>query len=241
MRILITNDDGIESPALPRLIEWAQKLGEVVAVAPRVEQSAKSHAIDFTRPLRVESVDLVAGARVYSVDSTPADCVRFALLGLREQFDFVISGINRGFNMGKDIMYSGTVAAVCEAAHYKIPAMALSTDPDCFDGAFAYLDRVWEYICQRDLFAHHGLYNVNIPMEAKGIRLTHQGGVYFEDAFYPDEAPFYRIDGAINPTDHQYPNDPTSDINSIYEGYASVTPLVSERTAWQVFEQLKEQ
>jgi 5'-nucleotidase len=240
MRILITNDDGIESPALPRLIEWAKKLGEVVAVAPKVEQSAKSHAIDFTRPLNVEPVALVEGARAYSVDSTPADCVRVALLGLREKFDLVISGINRGFNMGKDIMYSGTVSAVCEAAHYKIPALALSTDPECFDGAFAYLDRVWAYLEERKLFERHGLYNVNIPMDAKGIRLTHQGGVYFEDAFYPMEGTLYRIDGAINPTDHQYPDDPTSDINAIYEGYVSVTPLVTERTAWQVFEELKE-
>ncbi len=239
MRILITNDDGIESPALPRLAEWAKQYGEVTVIAPKVEQSAKSHAIDFTRPLEVLPVELCQGVRAFSVDSTPADCVRFALLGLREQFDLVISGINCGFNMGKDIMYSGTVAAVCEAAHYKIPALAFSTDPDCFDGAFAYLDRVWAYINERQLLARHGLYNVNIPMNAKGIRLTHQGGVYFSDAFYPDEGNFYRIDGAINPTDLDDPNDPTSDINAIYEGYASITPLVTGRTAWQVFEALK--
>ena len=98
MRILITNDDGILAPALPHLVEWAKKLGEVMVVAPKVEQSGKSHAIDFTRPIEIKKVDLFGDVVAYSMDSTPADCVRFAVLGLKEKFDLVLSGINRGFN-----------------------------------------------------------------------------------------------------------------------------------------------
>ena len=116
MRILITNDDGYSAEGIRALALWATKLGEVTVIAPKVEQSGKSHAIDFTRPIEIKEVDEIPGVRTVYVDSTPADCVRFAVLGRKEKFDLVISGINRGLNIGRDIIYSGTVAAVFEAA-----------------------------------------------------------------------------------------------------------------------------
>ena len=82
MKILITNDDGIQSPALPLLAEWAKKLGEVTVAAPKVEQSGKSQAINFMHPVEIVPVELVEGVTAYAVDSTPADCVRFGVLGL---------------------------------------------------------------------------------------------------------------------------------------------------------------
>ena len=98
MRILITNDDGIASVALSALAAWASRLGEVTVIAPRVEQSGKSHAIDFHRPLEIKQVPLLDGIEAWSVDSTPADCVRFGVLGLKKRYDLVLSGVNHGYN-----------------------------------------------------------------------------------------------------------------------------------------------
>ena len=103
MRILITNDDGIQSPVLPLLAKWAQKHGEVTLVAPKYEQSGKSHSIDFRNEIEVKKGDLVVGVEAYSVDSTPADCVRFAVNFLERKYDLCISGVNRGYNLGADM------------------------------------------------------------------------------------------------------------------------------------------
>ena len=95
MRILITNDDGLNAPGLVPLIKWCQKLGEVTTFVPKYEQSGKSHGIEFHKPFEVKEVELEDGIKVYSVDSTPADCVRYALLGMKLEFDLIISGINQ--------------------------------------------------------------------------------------------------------------------------------------------------
>ena len=129
MRILITNDDGIQGEGLLHLVKWAQKLGEVVVAAPKVEQSAKSHSIQIHECFEVKKVDYLPGVTAYSVDSAPADCVRILTLGMHEKFDLVLSGINRGLNVGSDIMYSGTVAAVFEASNLGMKAIAVSTEP----------------------------------------------------------------------------------------------------------------
>ena len=129
MRILITNDDGIQAPCLLPLAQWATKFGEVTVVAPKVEQSAKSHGIEIRNAFEVKKVDFGPGITAYSVDSTPADCVRFAVLGLQVQFDLVLSGINKGLNLGLDIMYSGTVSAILEADALCVPGIALSAPP----------------------------------------------------------------------------------------------------------------
>ena len=144
MRILITNDDGIQAPQLIPLVKWAQKLGQVTVAAPKVEQSGKSHGIELRKAFEAKPVDLVPGVTAYSVDSTPADCIRYMMLGRKEKFDLVISGINRGLNMGQDMMYSGTLAAVYEAVAYGMKAIALSTAPATSDTAVNQLDMVWD-------------------------------------------------------------------------------------------------
>ena len=115
MRILITNDDGYSAAGIRALALWARKLGDVTVIAPKVEQSGKSHAIDFTRPIEIKEVDEIPGVRTVYVDSTPADCVRYAILGEEKNYDLVLSGINRGVNMGVDLVYSGTCGAIFEA------------------------------------------------------------------------------------------------------------------------------
>ena len=145
MRILLTNDDGMHASQLIPLIRWCRKLGDVTVAVPKVEQSAKSHGIEIHKPFEAKQVSLAPDVTVWAVDSTPADCVRFAVLGLKMEFDLVISGVNRGLNVGTDIMYSGTAAAVFEAGNLGIPAVALSTEPKFYDRATQHLDEVLEF------------------------------------------------------------------------------------------------
>ncbi len=239
MRICITNDDGIHSEGLRRLVGWASKLGEVIGYAPQVEQSAKSHAIEIHKAFSVKPDHVDGAARAYAVDSTPADCVRFAILGAQEKFDLVISGINRGLNIGRDIMYSGTVSAAFEAAALDAPAaLALSTEPGSFDEAITHLDRIWTYITERGLYGKCPIWNVNIPHGTTGeMHITRQGGPYFSDAFRADPEDMYMPLGkdVFTPT-------PDSDFDTdcvLRHRHISLTPLTIDRTDLQAFEQSK--
>ena len=236
MRILVTNDDGISSAALVPLARWAKKFGEVTVVAPKIEQSGKSHGIDIINPFEVKKVQLSDDIEAYSVDSTPADCVRFAILGLKEKYDFVISGINKGYNIGRDIVYSGTVGAIFEAQNYGIKAMAISTDYTSFDSAIENLDLVGEYFKNNELYKYNSLYNVNIPLKVKGIRITRQGGAYYSDEFIPMENDIWRQVGVFV---YKYDGNPELDTESIMDGYISITPLTLERTHVELYEKLK--
>ena len=235
MKILITNDDGINSPVLPQLISWAKKLGTVVCVAPKVEQSGKSHAIDFTRLIEIKRVDLVPDVDCYSMDSTPADCVRYAVLGMKYVPDLIISGINRGFNLGKDIVYSGTIGAIFEAARLGITGVALSTDPKTFDPSVASLDRLYNFFTENRLLDRGKLYNVNIPANDKGIRITRQGGIYFTDEFVYVGNDMYEQQGDIATPDSK---DIIYDTVALMDGYISITPLTSEKTDVPLFNDL---
>ena len=239
MKILITNDDGIENIGIRLLAEWAKKLGEVTVVAPKVEQSAKSHAIDFTRPIEIKKVPLCDGVTAYSMDSTPADCVRFGVLGLKEKFDLVLSGINKGVNLGADIVYSGTVGAVFEAARLGIKAIAFSSFPSDQEGAAKYFDQAYNYIVGNGMFEENGIFNVNIPQEVKGIRMTYQGSPYFSDSFVlaDGEEGIYVQEGA--PVPDECPEDMDRDTVAILHGYITVTPLLATRTNMQAFEKFK--
>lgn len=236
MRILITNDDSISSPCLHPLAKWAQKLGEVTVMAPKFEQSGKSHAINLRTPFEVKQTDALPGVCAWTVDSTPADCVRMAVLGMNMKPDLVISGINRGYNMGFDILYSGTAGAVFEASLLGIPALALSTDFDTFDPALSALDDVWDFFCRHRLFDLHDLYNVNIPTHVKGIRVTRQGGAFYSDTFEPQENDLYQARGCCV---HQNRHDLTLDVDAVADGYISVSPLTACRTSLPVYEQIR--
>ena len=238
MRICITNDDGIQSEGLLRLVQWASRLGEVTVYAPRVEQSAKSHAVEIHKAYQVKPVEVPGAIRAYAVDSTPADCVRIAILGMHEQFDLVISGVNRGLNVGQDIIYSGTVSAAMEAVALGVHGLALSTEPQTFDDAFAHLDRVWDYICGHELYQHARLWNVNIPHDTTGeIRITRQGGPYYSDEFGLEEDDMYRPLGkdVYTPSaDSGYDTDCT-----LRDRHISITPLTIDRTDWNAYRALK--
>jgi 5'-nucleotidase len=234
MRILITNDDSVSASQLLPLIRWCQKLGEVTVVVPKIEQSGKSHGIEIRDPFMVHEM-MLEDVPVYAVESTPADCVRYAVIARGMKFDVVISGINRGFNVGADMMYSGTVAAVCEAANLGLPAIALSTTPGYYEHAVEYLDMVKEYFDCHGLMDTHSLYNVNIPPQPKGVKITRQGGPYYSDDFE------LRDDGMCVPNGvcvYKATGDLSVDTDAVVEGYISITPLTINMTDLVLFRKL---
>ena len=228
MRILITNDDGIWAPGIRMLAEWAKTVGEVTVVAPKVEQSGMSHAIQFVEPIEIKKVDLMDGVEAWQMDSTPADCVRFGIVGLEREYDLVLSGINRGVNVGVDLVYSGTVAAIFEAARLGHRGIAFSTFPDSQEFASQYFSDVYKFITDRDLFDKNLIFNVNIPDEVKGMHLTYQGSQYFSDIFKKGEGDMYLQVGSR--IEDICPDDLKRDTVAIHNGYISVTPLLHLRT-----------
>lgn len=236
MRILITNDDGINGEGLEILANWARRLGEVVIAAPKVEQSGKSHGIDIHEPFEVKKSIKFGDITAYSIDSTPADCVRFMILGLKEKFDLVLSGINKGLNIGCDIVYSGTAGAVFEAAALGVRGIAVSADFYSFETAKARLDDVYDYFVKHDLLAKNDIYNVNIPDNAKEILITKQGKKYYSDDFVPVGNDMYQASGLC-----VYKNGENFEIDTdaVMHGYISITPLTISRTNLEVYEKLK--
>ena len=237
MRILVTNDDSITSEVLLPLAKWAKQFGEVTVVVPKYEQSGKSHCIEIHKAFEVKQVTFDdPDIEAYTVDSSPADCIRYAIEGMKLKFDFVISGINRGLNLGIDMLYSGTVGAVFEAACFGLPAVALSTEPGGFDEAMDALEEVKEFFIKHDLMKKNSLYNVNIPKNHKGIRITRMGGRYFADDFLPQGNDMYLPTGKSVWKDS---GDYSIDTDAALSGYISILPLTLNRTNMDVFNGLK--
>ena len=236
MRILLTNDDGIHSPAFPSLIEALKRFGDVTVVAPAEEQSGKSQAIDFRNAIDVKKVDVFPGVDAYSVASTPADCVRFGVLALKSQYDLVISGINRGYNLGADIAYSGTVGAILEAAHLGIKGIALSSSPEYFLDAVAHLDQVADFICEKRLFDFGELYNINIPPHAEKFAITKTGGTFYSDAFEKiGDGKYMQVGYPVE----YHVNGTETDIDAVRSGVISISPLTHSRLNLPAFDALK--
>ena len=236
MKILVTNDDSITSEVLLPLAKWAKQFGEVTVVVPRYEQSGKSHCIEIHKVFEVKQVPFDdPDIKAYTVDSSPADCVRYAIEGMKLSFDFVISGINRGLNLGIDMLYSGTVGAVFEAACFGLPAVALSTEPCGFEEAMDALEEVKEFFITHGLMKKNSLYNVNIPKNHKGIRITRMGRRYFADDFLPQGNDMFLPTGKSVWKDS---GDYSIDTDAALTGSISVLPLTLDRTNTDVFIEL---
>ncbi|MCL3882874.1 5'/3'-nucleotidase SurE [Marivita sp. GX14005] len=249
MRILITNDDGINAPGLEVLLEIATELagrrGEVWTVAPAFEQSGVGHCISYTHPMMISKM----GERRYAAEGSPADCV---LAGLHDMLrgappDLVLSGVNRGNNSAENALYSGTLGGAMEAALQGIPAIALSQYygpanaqvDDPFEAARVHGCEVIRRIVDHDPGGQSGyrlFYNVNfppVPAEAvKGTRITPQGiregtGFSVEPHSSPSGRRFLWIKGG----DQRAPTAPGSDAALNLEGYISVTPMRADLTA----------
>lgn len=236
MKILITNDDGAGAAQLVPLIRWCRKLGDVTVVVPKQEQSAKSHSIEIHKPFEAKQVALASDIIIWAVDSTPADCVRFACSGLGLTFDLVISGVNRGLNLGHDIMYSGTFAAACEAVNNGMKALAISTTVKAYDRSTEHLDEVFAYLQEHRLLEKNNLYNINIPEDPRGIRITRQGGPYFLETFQNLDNDMYMPVGKPIQSVGQ---DLTLDTVSHRQGYISISPMTTDRTNHSLFRELE--
>lgn len=235
MRILVTNDDGLHAAGLPHLVRFCRQMGDVTTIVPLVEQSGKSHGIELKKSFHVQEVALEPGIMAYAVDSTPADCVRYGVLARKMEFDLVISGINRGFNLGVDSLYSGTVAAAREAALLGIPAIALSTSLGYYDRVHEQLERVFGFIEKNNLLSYHKLFNINIPETPKGFRITHQGGPYYSDDFQLDDNGMCTPNGVCV---HKNSGDLRIDTDATVSGYISVLPMTADITHWDIYQDL---
>lgn len=236
-KILVTNDDGVRSEGLLALAASLKPLGEVTVVAPLVEASAIGHALTLRRPLRVERIN----ERVYAVDGTPTDCVNIGVITvIRTLPDLVVSGINKGWNLGDDVTYSGTVAGAMEGALLGIPSMAVSLkrtneEPD-FAQAAAAAATLASAVLRRGLPPRTFL-NINVPGErAKGFRVTIQGKrnhvTSVAEKFDPREQPYYWIEEGSNDWEpHEL-----SDYHAVKAGYISVTPLHPDLTNYSALD-----
>lgn len=234
-RILVTNDDGYFSPGIQALADALQPFGDVVIVAPQTEASAVGHALTLRRPLRLEHV----GARVYAVDGTPTDCVNIAIAEvLKGAPDLVVSGINKGLNIGDDVTYSGTVAGALEAALLGYPAIAVSleftTGPWDFSAAASAAAGFAQALLAKPLPARSFL-NINVPQgRVKGTRVTVQAKrnhiTKVNKRTDPRGRPYFWIEEA----EDDWQADPRSDHQAIRDGCISVTALqpdLSDHTA----------
>ncbi len=230
-RILVTNDDGVRSDGIHALARALQHLGEVVVVAPQVEASAIGHALTLRRPLRMECV----GDRVYEVDGTPTDCVNIAVTQIYDgKPDLVVSGINKGYNLGDDVTYSGTVAGALEGALLGIPSVAVSLERS--DGAYDFEPAAMAAAHVADLVLLQGLgartfLNINVPPgQPKGLRVTFQAKrnhvTVVAERLDPRNKPYYWIEEG---EDAWEPHD-RSDYQAVKDGYISVTPLHPDMT-----------
>lgn len=227
MKILLTNDDGIEAEGLKYLVDWAKSIGDVCVFAPKVQQSAKSHSIQIHDTFEVKAYDGFGGIEAYSVDSTPADCVRVAVLGMKKKFDLVISGVNNGPNLGGDIHYSGTVGACFEAAISGIKSIAFSAAFNSFGNAVANLGRAYREICARNMFAAANVVNVNFPERGDEILITRMGPAIYTDDFE------FLPDGKIKPRLVCLYRDTCNlelDTDAVMTGHISITPLSDDLT-----------
>jgi len=237
--ILITNDDGYQSPGLMALAHSFARLGRVTVFAPDHNWSAAGHTKTMHKPLRIIESTLPGGMPLYVTTGTPSDCVGLALLGvLPERPDLVVSGINMGSNLGHDVTYSGTLAAAMEAVVYGVPAIAASHDlAEGFEPDMPFAAEVTALIGQAVL-AHglpeNALLSVNLPAlrgaEMRGLAITRLGRRVYRDVLIqradPRGQPYYWIGGDPPAGD---PEDGT-DIGALTQGFVSVTPLNLDMT-----------
>jgi 5'-nucleotidase len=246
MKVLLTNDDGIDAQGLQTLRRALLRVPgiELVVIAPDGNRSAMARSITTMRPLWVEEIAFDDGTTGYATDGTPVDCVRLANLGLVDGFEceLIVSGINHGGNLGDDITYSGTVAAALEGVVLGLPAIAVSqqssaremdfrlSDTFDFDEAARFVARVVEEIDDVPL-PPGTLLNVNCPAgDATGVQVTRLG-----KRIYRDELTLTDTDAEAGPTqrrrywvygrDHGFHDEPGTDLAAVASGDISVTPL----------------
>lgn len=248
MRILLTNDDGINAPGIQALWNELSSIANVEVVAPDSERSAASQAITVHHPIRVDRHCLnQPNICAWRVGGTPTDCVKIAIEALlTERPDFVVSGINQGANLGTDVLYSGTVSAAIEAAMHGIQAIAVSLDSweVCdFNPAARFTKKLIQSMKNRSL-PPNTLLNVNVPVAGEGnyngVAITKLGVRKYDNTFTKRRDPrgrdYYWMGGSVVDSD----NDEDSDIVAVSQGKISVTPVHFDLTNYAIMDLLKE-
>jgi 5'-nucleotidase len=229
--ILITNDDGIHAPGLRALVAGLAGMGTISVVAPSSERSAAAQSLTVRHPIFCEQI----AEREWSIEGTPADAMMVALHRLfPKPPDLVVSGINRGPNLGENVFYSGTVGAATEAVINHVPAIAISLahrgEGFVYDHAARFARQLGELILQKGLPAGV-LLNVNVPVEWKGqVRITRQSAKVTRTVLQEGADPRGRTYYWLNEERLTGPLDPQSDYACVFDGHISVTPIELERT-----------
>jgi 5'-nucleotidase len=234
MRILVTNDDGYRSDGIHALAGALRTLGDVTIVAPVEEASAIGHALTLRRPLRLEPV----GDGVFAVDGTPTDCVNVAITQVFNGAlpDLILSGINKGFNLGDDITYSGTVAGALEGALLGIPSLAVSLRATRGAYDFSHAARAAAVLAEailRSPLPPRTFLNVNVPKGApKGYRVTVQAKRNHVTSVAERQDPKGRSYFWIEEGQNEWEPHDRSDYQAVRDGYVSLTPLHPDLTAY---------
>lgn len=247
MKILISNDDGINSPGIFHLADNLKNIGDVTVVAPESERSASGHSITMHKPLRCSRVESFGeGIDAWCINGTPSDCVKFALESLlKDKPDLVVSGINYGSNLGTDVLYSGTVSAAIEGAIYGIPSIAISlcTFGNCDFQPYAMISKVLCEQLYKNKIAKGLVMNINIPHipseEIKGVSITRLGKMKYKNCFIervdPRGKSYFWLAGELDIVD----NEPDTDVISISNNYVSVTPINIDFTNQEYLKDMK--
>lgn len=237
MRILVSNDDGVTAVGIRALVQALREVGEVFVVAPDGERSAKSHSITVHDPIRLDQVDMGDGITAWKCSGTPVDCVKLGIEGLAIRPDVVISGINAGYNLGTDVLYSGTVGAAAEGYIHDIPAFAFSFEGKRADEmemiareAIAIFRRFAPIAIEKKLFL-----NVNFPPIRKdgyrGIRVVPLGRRDYDNTFIKRQDPTGRTYYWMGGTPIAETRATLSDTTAVRDGYITVTPIQIDMTA----------
>jgi len=244
--ILITNDDGIESDALGPLADALGAIGSVDIIVPERNWSGASHSITIYRPLRVRATQLRTGQRAFMSDGSPTDCVRLAVLGfLQHKPDLLVSGINRGSNMGDDITYSGTVAAAMEGLLSGVPSIAISIGAFGANIDFGPSASFAALLAKNILvkgFSSDALLNVNVPHLPRdriaGVEVTRLGKRTYRDQLVerldPYGEPYYWVGGPAIAGEAEA----GTDVAAMRDGKISVTPIYLDLTNHKLIDEL---
>ncbi|NLD19618.1 MAG: 5'/3'-nucleotidase SurE [Clostridiales bacterium] len=248
MKVLVANDDGIKSRGIYELVKALSAKADVYVVAPESQRSASGHGITIAKPIRVEKVEFDNARLAYQISGTPADCVKLGMEILSKEnikVDMVFTGINHGGNLGNDTLYSGTVSAALEGSICGVPSVAVSV---CSHQA-EYFDYACELAAEclekaKGKLAPETVLNINVPNlpkdEIKGLRYASLGKVEYREFFDVEEL-------ESGKRQYLYGGEPiavtglpeTTDVMSMQEGYATITPLHSDLTDYSLINEVR--
>ncbi len=237
MKILLTNDDGIFAPGLAAIYKELVKIGDVTVVAPDVSRSGASHSITYRHPLVCNKIDINGQFIGYSVQGSPADCVKLAYMQLHDgPIDLLVAGINNGANVGINVYYSGTVAAAMEGVLLKIPSVAMSLSveapgvPGDFEKAAVHCVKILKKLLPIE---NGSVININIPQlskgEPKGIRVVPQSSKGFDEYYIVQKNEQGQTLFQLAGNSHIVDGTPT-DTTSLEDGYTTITALAPDMT-----------